>query len=247
MKNNITIIGFGTMGKAIARVLTKNNRSFKVFGVDIGDSKKIIKNSKYVILAVKPQDSSKMIKEVRETGLDSKTILVSIMTGISIKTLRLLSGHKKIIRMMPNLGLLVNSGIAVWKAEGLSPREKKNAEKFLGMITENFEIKNEDTIDKVTAISGSGPAYFFLLAKSMMDSAVKLGFKKDEARKLVEKTFSAGAILAKKSDYSELIKKVASKKGTTEVALKVFQKEKFEKTVEKAISAAYKRAKELSN
>jgi len=168
------------------------------------------------------------------------------MAGISIKELIFLSSHKKIVRMMPNLGLSVGCGIAAWKAEGISPSEKKKVKNFINKITENFEVKNEDTINKVTAISGSGPAYFFLLASCLIKACENLGLNKNESRQLVEKTFSASAILGKEGDFSSLVNKVASRGGTTEAALDVFQKENFSGIVLKAVLSAYKRAQELS-
>jgi pyrroline-5-carboxylate reductase len=168
------------------------------------------------------------------------------MAGTSIKKLADISGHKKIIRMMPNLGLSVGEGIAAWKGVGLSSGELKKAQNFINKITENFEVKNEDTINKVTAISASGPAYFFLLADSLMNACRKLGLKKSESEKLVQKTLSASAILGKEANYTELIKRVKSKGGTTEAALKVFQKKNFNGIVSEAVNSAYKRAKELN-
>jgi pyrroline-5-carboxylate reductase len=245
-KKTVTIIGFGTMGKAIAKTLTENDPDCSAVGVDQGDSMASVKNSRYVVLAVKPADAATAIRQIKNAELKKDAVIVSIMAGIPLEKLAELSGHNKIIRMMPNLGLSVGHGIAAWMSFGLSPAEKKSAKRFLDRITENFEIKNEDDINKVTAVSGSGPAYFFLLAKSLSDAAEKLGLKKEEAKRLVEKTFSASAMLAKGADYAELIKKIASKGGTTEVALKIFKKEKFEKTVEKAVRTAYERARKLS-
>jgi len=169
------------------------------------------------------------------------------MAGFSLKKLLHYSLHKKIIRMMPNLGLSVGEGIAVWKKVGLSNVETKKAKAFITKITDNFEVKDEDTIDKVTAISGSGPAYFFFLADSLVKTAMDLGLKEKESRILVEKTFLASAVLGKNSDYSLLVSRIASKKGTTEAALRVFKNRKINKTIREAVTAAYKRAKELSH
>jgi len=248
MKTDITIIGYGTMGKAIAKALSKSDKRIKISIVDV-DKKDLrnIKVSDFIILAVKPQDAKKMLAELKSYEINKNTILISIMAGFSIKKIRQFSLHKKIIRMMPNLGLSVGSGIAVWKANDLSSSEKKKAKNFINKITENFEVKNEDIINKVTAISGSGPAYFFLLASHLMKASEALGFTKAESRKLVEKTFSASAILSKDSDYSLLINKVASKGGTTEAALQVFKNKNLEKIVSKAVFSAYKKAKELTS
>ncbi len=255
MKTNITIIGFGTMGKAIANTLLKNTchnknkvSAIKIFTIDI-DKKNVsgIKKSDFIILAVKPQDGNEAINQLKKHNLNKKTILISIMAGFSIKKIMQLSGHKKIVRMMPNLGLSIGEGIAVWKKVNLSNSENKKVKQFINKITENFEVKNEDTIDKSTAISGSGPAYFFLLASHLIKASKDLGLTEKEARKLVEKTFFASAVLGKDSNYSALIKKITSKGGTTEAALKIFKNKNFDKIVSKAVLSAYKRAKQLSH
>jgi len=251
MKTQVTIIGVGTMGRAIWKSIERNDKSIKVFGVDkvlsvTEKAKKEINNSQFVILAVKPQDREEAIQQFK-VYFKKEVVLISIMAGVSLEKLRRLSGHKKIIRMMPNLGLSVGHGIAAWKSLGLSVVEKNKAKNFLNKITDNFEVKNEDTINKVTAISGSGPAYFFLLADSLIKVCQNLGFTKEESRKLVEKTLSASAELGKEEvTHADLIKRVASKGGTTEAALKVFKQRNFEKIIKDAVTAAYKRAKELN-
>jgi pyrroline-5-carboxylate reductase len=246
----VTIIGFGTMGKAIAKALQKNDRALAVFGVDVHNSGstnaiKNIKKSDFIIFAVKPQDAKEVI-ENNKIYFSENAVLISIMAGISIKKLAQFSGRKKIIRMMPNLGLSVGEGIAVWKGVGLSGSELIKAKGFINKITENFEVKNEDAINKITAISGSGPAYFFLLADCLINACAKLGLKKPESQKLIQKTLSAAAILGKEGNYDILIKKVKSKGGTTEAALNVFKKKKFNGIVRDAVNAAYKRATQLN-
>lgn len=247
MKKNITIVGCGTMGKAIATILAKDP-TIKIFTIDkdYGDTSGISK-SDFIILAVKPKDASDAIQKLNDYGINKKTILISIMAGVAIEKLLKLSSHKKIIRMMPNLGLSVGVGIAVWKKVGLSSAETKKATNLINKITENFETKDEDTIDKVTAISGSGPAYFFLLADYLIKGAQNLGLSKKESEILVRKTFLASAMFGKDSDYPSLIEKIASKKGTTEAALKVFKNKNFGKIISAAVDAAYKRAKQISH
>src|SRR3989344_3150407 len=106
----VTIVGFGIMGKAIARATRKKNPSIVIFTVDKNKKDTSgIKKSDFIILAVKPQDAPNAIKQLQNYGISKKTILISIMAGVSIKKLLSLSGHKKIIRMMPNLGLSVGA------------------------------------------------------------------------------------------------------------------------------------------
>jgi len=252
MKTKVIIIGYGTMGQAIAKALSRHKSLVEIFTVDKNDKNKkktsSIKKSDFVILAVKPQNAEEAIEQLRNFKLDhKKTILVSIMAGFPMKKIAKLSGHKKIVRMMPNLGLLVGMGIAAWKKTGLSESETNKTKNFIDRITENFEVRDEDTIDKVTAISGSGPAYFFTLADCLINASKSLGLTEEKSKILVGKTFSAGAILGKDADYPALIKKIASKGGTTEAALKIFQKKNFNKIVSAAVFSAYKRAKEISH
>ena len=251
MKTQVAIVGFGTMGKAIAKAINKKDPKVVIFGIDkmesnISSRRQKVTKADFVILSVKPQDATEVMMQIKGC-LHENSVLISIMAGISIKELVRLSGHPKIVRMMPNLGLSVDSGIAAWKGVGLSLLEKKKVQNFLNKISDNFEVKNEDAINKVTAISGSGPAYFFLLADSLVKAASNLGLSKNESKKLVEKTFFASALLSEGGDYASLIKKVASKGGTTEAALAIFEKENFSGIVSRAVLAAHARAKELSH
>jgi pyrroline-5-carboxylate reductase len=252
----VFIIGFGNMGQATGKALAKA-RGFKVFAYDKNRNKVkatagisfarlgALKKADVIIVAVKPQDVPALAGQLLGK-INLQTILISIAAGLSIKKLAALFHLKKIVRMMPNLGLSVGQGIAAWKSAGLSSADKKIAKHILNGITENFEVKNEALIDAVTAISGSGPAYFFFLAGALLSSAITLGLNPAQSRLLVEKTMSAAAKLQKGVDYQELIKRVRSKKGTTDAALKVFQKRSVDKIVAQAVKAAYLRAKELS-
>src|SRR3989344_6293160 len=137
MTTNITIIGFGTMGKAIVGALRKYP-SVKISVIDINKKEtKNIKNSDFIMLSVKPQDARDATTELKQYRINKNTILISIMAGVSIDKLARLSGHKKIIRMMPNLGLSVGAGIGAWKGVGLSSKEIKKVKNFINKITEN--------------------------------------------------------------------------------------------------------------
>ena len=250
----VAIIGFGNMGKAIAAALAKSfdvavfdrhaNRqaAAKKIGVSWLTTLSDASRYNFIIIAVKPIDVPKLAGQI---VLPESVILISIAAGVNIKTLQRLFKHKKCVRVMTNLGLTAGHGIAAWKQAGLSRSDLLKTQKLLNAISENFEADSEDAIDKVTAISGSGPAYFFYLAQAMERSAMALGFPPLVARKLVEETFLGAAELQKGVGYEQLITRIASKKGTTEAALEVFKKNGMEKIVTKAIRAAYLRAREL--
>lgn len=247
------------MGKAIAKALSATNKQnkkiyisdrdkakAKAFGIAGNDNDfKHLTLADYIIIAVKPQDLSELAGQI--CGKISKhCVLISIAAGVSLQKLAKFFKHNKIVRVMPNLGLSVGQGIAAYKTVGLSKIEKSKVIKLLSEFTENFEVKNENLIDAVTAISGSGPAYFFYLADILVKTAMQMGLGKTEARRLVEKTMVASAFLQKGQEYGLLMKKIASKKGTTEAALKIFNNKHTPEIIKSAVRAAFLRAKELS-
>ena len=255
----IEIIGTGVMGSAILKQLNAKNlvilasdknrasldnlkRKYK-FHAD-PDFQSVGK-ADFVIIAVKPQDISDLGAELARK-FKPGAIVLSIAAGVSLSRLQAIFKHRRIVRIMPNLGLSVGQGIAAWKASpALNAKDKSRVKKFLDLISENFEVKHERLLDSVTAISGSGPAYFFLFAQALEQTARKLGLDEGQSRRLVEKTMLASAFLQAGGKYDELIKRVASKGGTTEKALRVFAKSGLEKIVDRAVRAAHKRSKEL--
>lgn len=242
------------MGGAIARSLVKK---YCVFVYDRNPHKKKIPGAVFdfhwrrltpadvVIIAVKPQDVPGLAAQVGDR-INGASVIVSLAAGLSIARIQKLFRHRKVVRLMPNLGLKVGQGIAGWKSGGLSGKEKARVKFLLNQICENFEVRHETDIDKITALSGSGPAYFFYLAKSLQAATRALSFSNVVARKLVEKTFSAAAGLQRRENYDKLIAQVASRKGTTEAALRVLEKHRFGEILIQAVSAAFKRARELS-
>ena len=257
----IFVIGLGNMGEAIVRRLaslksvydiyaadkniSKLQKSEREYGTKSDSSYTDLDNADFIILAVKPQDFESLATEIKDR-ISKNAILLSIAAGVSISKIQKLFGHDKIVRAMPNIGLRVEQGITVWKSANLGAEDTENAKKLLSDISGNFEAKSEDLLDAVTAISGSGPAYFFYLAQALEKSAVNLGISAEEASQLVRKTLSAAAALQDDKSYDELIKEVASKGGTTEAALKTLEAQGFALAVEKAVRAAEARAKEIS-
>ena len=235
------------MGHAIGKALAKN-KEFKVFAYD--KHRQNIKAPKVryaelsdlqkfdtVVIAVKPQDVPALAGQLAGK-INPQSILISIAAGLPIKKISGLFRHQKIVRMMPNLGLAVGQGIATWKAAGLSSTDKKIAGKILNSITENFEVSDESLIDATTAISGSGPAYFFFLARALEASAKNLGLSAAQSRMLVEKTLSASAKLQADRGITRVDQPDQIKKGTTEAALKVFKKRSLNKIITEAVTAA---------
>ena len=208
----------------------------------------LVRRAQIILLAVKPQDFSVLASELG--ALRRNQLVISIMAGFPLSKLKTLLCHQRLVRAMPNLAARVGQAYTVWQAGvRLSAKERQIVAAVFSSLGKSVEVHNEDMIDRATALSGSGPAYFFLLAEKMIEAAYELGMKVDLAKKLVYQTaFGSGKVLTGSAeDPEDLIAKVASKGGTTEAALKMFQKKGFGKIVQDGIKAAYKRSKQLRN
>ncbi len=252
MKNlTIGIIGLGNMGKAIKDGILKkkliSNKKLLISNQQSSNKKVSIK-SKILILAVKPQAIKKVLEEIKNTVSKNK-LIISIAAGVEIKIIeKILGKEKRIIRVMPNLCAKVNQSISCWvKNKNVSNKDTKIFKKIFQSIGTEIELKSENLLDQVTAISGSGPAYFFYLAELLTKSAMEIGLDKKLAYKLVSQTLVGSSEYLKKSKESPeaLRKKVASKGGTTEAAFSKISNSEFESIFLSAIESAYKRAIEL--
>lgn len=261
----IAIIGVGTMGWAIAQQLLDkqvvkpenlllSDRSLsdnvtKKFNLPIvEDNKTAVMHANVVILAVKPQDLGELLEEISFYILEN-TLIISIAAGIEIASIqRYFQSPHPLIRVMPNLGTIVGQSISCWvKNDDVSVDQAENAKVILASFGEEIELESEDDIDKVTAISGTGPAYFFYIAQLLEEGARKLGLKPEVARKLVIQTAKGSTALYESSgDADALRKQVTSKDGTTEAAFKTLDNKKVHETFIQAVQASYKRARELS-
>ena len=260
----VGIIGAGNMGGAIARGLLakKIARPGDIFvadkdkkkeasvarelGVKRAPIEKIAKTSDFMIISVKPQDSEEVLEELA-CHIKYQTI-ISVMAGVKIKTINsALGSNVPVVRAMPNMPAKIGKGITCVAFNG-RVRDKRNVVKIFSGIGEVVET-NEGSLDAVTALSGSGPAYLFYFAESLISAGVKAGLKKDLAEKLAIETLYGASSLLKACECgttAKLISCVASKGGTTEAALKVFKSEKFKATVERAVARAAARSRELS-
>lgn len=196
-----------------------------------------------ILLAVKPQSLAFLCE-----NFTTKKLVISILAGTRVAKLKQLTGSHKIVRAMPNTPASVGCGISGWHASSRVTRvEKILVRQILESFGEQAEFQNEKKLDVVTAISGSGPAYFFAFAEALEAAAKNLGLGKNAAA-FVGETFFGAAKLADISEtpFAKLRENVTSKGGTTAAALKVFEKAKLAKIVERAAAAAKKRAEELA-
>jgi pyrroline-5-carboxylate reductase len=264
----IAFIGGGNMGEAILAALIEKNLAApadicvsdisqerldylrKKYGVAVSVSNKEAVISKdIIVLAVKPQTLPEVLPDL-EGSIKAAQLVLSIMAGVRISKIREGLGHKRIVRSMPNTPARIGSGVTGWTATTeVTARQKESACIILGAMGKEIYFDDEKYIDMVTAVSGSGPAYVFLLAESLTEAAVNIGLPRKEAEELVVQMIFGSAKLLVKSGQppAELRRAVTSRGGTTEAALKVFENGGFGKLVEEAVKAAHRRAQELGN
>lgn len=258
-------LGFGNMAAAIARGTLARElfgpgdlaaydldpvrmNEARSMGVDAAAGPSELAGAcKRLMLAVKPQGMVEAIASVAET-LPEDVLVISIAAGVPIKKLEdLLGKDRRIARIMPNTPALVGVGAAgaafnTHCSDGDAAFVKECFE-ALGVV----ELVAEDQLDAITALSGSGPAYFFYLVEAMVDAAAQLGLSKDQAVRLASQTcLGAGQLLMETGDPPAVLRsRVTSKGGTTAAALQVFHDKAFVALVEAAMQAAHDRSKEL--
>ncbi len=201
-----------------------------------------------VILSVKPQDFPSVQDELKAV-IKPNQVILSIMAGISIEKIQEALNHRLVVRAMPNTPALLGMGMTAFSAAGdITLSQLKKVENLINSTGRAVFLEEESLLDAVTALSGSGPAYFFYLVKAMIEAGKAMGFEDSMASLLVKQTMLGSFHLINNADKSldELIKAVASKGGTTEAALKRFEEGLLAENLKEGIFAAQKRATELS-
>ena len=224
---------------------------FKMYGVTgVSNNTAIAQKADIIVLSVKPQVMAGVLEEIKGS-IKENSVVISIAAGITVDAISKVLGDAQIIRVMPNTPSLVSEGMSGLYSPNASDNTMQNALKIFSAIGKAVIVGNEDLIDAVTAISGSGPAYFFLLMEEMIKTAQKLGLPEDTATELVLQTAKGASILAEIAQLNgesaeELRRKVTSPGGTTEAAINTFKDGHIDKLVEKALTAAYDKSKKLS-
>ena len=266
--NKILLVGCGHMGSALLKAWSyKTNDRFSV--VDPINYKKI--NDKYkgkvravkllsevknillheiIIFAIKPQITNEVISSFKNYKYKKNTLFISIVAGKKISSFKMFLPEKyQLIRVMPNMPAIINQGMSCLVAnENVSKKNKIVASSLFLKVGKTIWLKNEQDINKVTAISGSGPGYIFLFVDAFEKAAINLGLGDKITKELVHQTLigSANLLLSENKDADELAKNIAVKGGTTEAGLNQFKKDKnLHKVFAKVISAAYLRSKKL--
>lgn len=268
MSQNILFIGGGNMAFSIIAGLIRHGHSAQnIMASDPEQTKldaltaeyhiktstnnnKFINKCDAIVLAVKPQVLKKVVLAMTKDIQVRKPTILSIAAGVKTTSLEKWLGQGvPIIRAMPNTPALVQQGMSgLFASKTISPAAKNLAQDILLAVGEVIWVKDEELLNAITAISGSGPAYFFLLFEAMQNTALALGLDEKTAQKLITQTALGATIMASsnKLSFADLRANVTSPGGTTEKALAVFADENFKQTVDKALHSAYARSAELA-
>jgi len=219
------------------------------YGVAVmSDNRLALARGEVAVLAVKPQNLAEVMAELGGQFKPSQLVL-SIIAGATIQTLCSGLGHSCVVRAMPNTPAQIGEGISLWTATaGVTEPQRGWASSILGAIGKEIYVDDEKYIDMATAVSGSGPAYFFLFVEVLVEAAVHIGLPRDMAQELVLQTMLGSGHLIQRSgkEPAELRRMVTSPGGTTAEALLELEKGGFANLLRQAVSAAHDRARRLA-
>ncbi len=247
------LVAEGYPAKLITASATRQETLDKVsaqFGIAVStDNSALVREADVVVLAVKPQLLKTVAQELK-AALDHKPLIISVAAGITTESMgEWLGADQAIVRSMPNTPSQVQAGAAGLYANAhTSAAQRQLASQILGAVGVVQWLEDESLLNPVTAVSGSGPAYFFLMMEAMIDAAVEQGLSRECASELTLQTALGAALLAKNSDVdvAELRRRVTSPKGTTEQAIKSFEEDGIRTMVSRAMKACADRSLELS-
>lgn len=261
MEYELAVIGAGNMAEAVMRgmlsgglitggqVIAANPSKSRLdlFERELGtavttDNRTAAAAARTILLAVKPQKAAAVLAELSGTVAVDR-LVVSVMAGISRRTIQSTLGTSRVVRTMPNTPMLVGQGMVAVAGD---PSDVSEARQLFESSARIMDVA-EEQIDAVVAVSGSGPAYFFLLIEQMARAGAALGLSESQAMTLAKQTALGAATMAVQSGDSpaELRRKVTSPNGTTHAAISTFEAGGFADLVERAMRAAARRSAEL--
>ena len=210
----------------------------------------VVQRADILVLAVKPQVMAEVLKPLASIVQQKRPLIISIAAGISVASIDAwLDGELSIVRAMPNTPALVQAGATgLYANDKVSVSQKQQTETILGAVGLTLWVQQEQLIDSVTAVSGSGPAYFFYVMEAMIAAGQELGLDEKTARALTLQTALGSAQMAITADVSpaELRQRVTSKGGTTEQAIATFDAANLQQTFSQALSACAARGQQLA-
>ena len=265
---HLAILGGGNMGRAlIGGMLRRGTRPEHItvgesseaarealsadFGVQAtADNAVAVGPASVIVVAVKPQVAGAVLTPLQPALQQTRPVVISIAAGIRISALESwCGGGVPVIRAMPNRPALVGAGATgLFAPASVAGAHREVAERVMQAVGEVIWVGAEDDLDVVTALSGSGPAYFFLLAELLTQSAIDLGLEPSAARRLAIATLHGAGQLAQSGDgdLARMRAEVTSKGGTTEAAVKSFEAADLRGIVARALEAATRRGRELA-
>ena len=265
---NITFLGCGNMGTSLISGLIANGYpASSLCGVDPDENQRRrlagrhdvrsaatiaegVSGAGVIVLAVKPQTIGAALAEVRQSLQAERPLALSIAAGVRIATIsKALGGGCPVVRAMPNTPALLGAGATgLYAAEDVSASHRETATQIMQAVGVTVWLDDESLLDAVTAVSGSGPAYFFLVVELLEKMAAEMGLSREQARLLsVETAFGAARMLKETGeDAATLRQRVTSPGGTTEKALQVFSDSGLEPLLRRALAACRDRSAELA-
>ncbi|MHB1948877.1 MAG: pyrroline-5-carboxylate reductase [Gammaproteobacteria bacterium] len=265
----IAIIGGGHMGTSLLAGLIANHYASDKLWVADPETKKLLhlktefniqtttdnlvalQSADIVILAVKPQLLAKVCAQMQEIIHQKQPLVISIAAGVRVDSIqKWLGGKTAIVRAMPNTPAMISCGAtALFANKFVSANHHDLAESILRAVGVCEWVNDETLMDTVTALSGSGPAYFFLMIEALQNAAQELGLPAETARLLTLQTAFGAARMALESEFevTELRKRVTSPGGTTEQAVRILEEKKIREMFKQALIAAKTRAEELGD
>lgn len=265
-KVKIGFIGSGNMAKAVMKglVSSKMKTAAAVYAYDtdktalaevkknykaipVSSNEELVKASDIIFIAIKPQAAAEVLAPLKGM-FGAKKMIISIMAGMSIKKIQAYTGKAPVVRVMPNTPALVGEGACGYCAsKEVSKKQLSSAEDILDTFNAVKFKFPENHIDMVTAVSGSGPAYFFYFAEAVIEAAKEEGFNAEAAKELIAQTMiGAGRMMIESDDAPEILRqRVTSKGGTTQKAIEEMDSKKMKDIIKSAVKAAWLRSGEL--
>jgi pyrroline-5-carboxylate reductase len=269
MANRVTFIGAGNMASAIiggmidnghpATAITATSPSdaflapiHERYGIRTNtDNADAVRGADVVVLAVKPQVMREVCEGLRDTLQRQRPLIISVAAGLTAETLlQWLGGDLPLVRCMPNTPSLVGAGAAgLFATAQVSAEQRAQASALLEAVGLVEWVEDEALLDAVTAVSSSGPAYFFLMFEAMEEAGVRLGLPADTARRLAIQTALGAAKMAQQSDQTpaQLKRNVMSPGGTTERAIEHLEQAGLRRIMDEAMDACAARAREMAD
>ncbi|MBS0367495.1 MAG: pyrroline-5-carboxylate reductase [Proteobacteria bacterium] len=264
---DLAVLGAGNMGRALISGLLRSGTRPEQLRVaesqaaarntlrdELGitasaDGSAAVSGAAVVVLAVKPQDARTLLTSLAPQLSAARPLLISVAAGIRVAQLQQWSGGLAVVRAMPNRPALLGAGASgLYAAPTVAMSQRNTAQQVMAAVGQTVWVDSEDALDVVTALSGSGPAYFFLLAEAMAAAAVQLGLPQAAAQQLARATLHGSGLMTQTDevDLTELRRAVTSPGGTTAAALAAFEQADLRGLVARAMAAAAQRSRELA-